>query len=754
MFFQYKAQNNNEKLEVCGIPFSVYRDERGVVRKINNETLAFEAECDVLFFLGMSTDSAYCCEWWAQDEALYDHSMRVFLGDRLMRIRVIFEDMTEELISVIFGVNTWNYNLYYKPHDRENIPSWASPYREPFASDENASRLKDASLMLMENTDVQAEHCTKWVFGYRLHPGKKIKEIMLVKEHAKKANIAISAITGVLSGTSVDETWKIVDQSFFLQRKYFRNLYNLAHRLYQYKEDLPKSDAKIYIENFDAPDIVFTGSPMAEVYTNVYRVNIMDMAYNKIDDDGRSHTSIPNGANFGCYIGFGTYNEGRDAKGGNPWSRDVGRTLMELTNSGYKNRVLPAVDYLHRHLYDESARFPIPHWKRVADLVITDDKDFFLDGNENDGHAAIMLFVYTLYRKGIVGKQWLIEHKKELKDAANYYVWQKDNPKLSNCDGIFYSHSETSTQLTGGYDLFSNIISAYALEGYSKLFYAIGEDEYAENLYNLACQTKINARCKFTMDHPKYGYILTDTTDDCWTYEYKRMIDLLIYSDIVGYDMLLENPELHDLLSRTFDAQKDLFYHPESGRQMGYGQGYLTQCAIMLDRYDELTECIEAAAMFCYHHTDHNYIVPEGVIVHGSKRFWYRNADHGNAVQQAEIVKCSRLLLGIDDIVPERGLRLIPRLPITWQTMEVTRYPVTGADKKISYINFSYKRGKHSGKVVASDGMDTYTADWEYDNEVDCIRMGPFFSQSIEVTGGSSVEVKKICDSFFAYVKA
>ena len=64
MFFQYKAQNNNEKLEVCGIPFSVYRDERGVVRKINNETLAFEAECDVLFFLGMSTDSAYCCEWW------------------------------------------------------------------------------------------------------------------------------------------------------------------------------------------------------------------------------------------------------------------------------------------------------------------------------------------------------------------------------------------------------------------------------------------------------------------------------------------------------------------------------------------------------------------------------------------------------------------------------------------------------------------------------------------------------------------
>ena len=67
------------------------------------------------------------------------------------------------------------------------------------------------------------------------------------------------------------------------------------------KTELPASDAKKEIEGFDAPDVTFSGAPMAEVYTNVYRANIMDMAHGKIEDDGRSHTSTPYTCNFGCY---------------------------------------------------------------------------------------------------------------------------------------------------------------------------------------------------------------------------------------------------------------------------------------------------------------------------------------------------------------------------------------------------------------------------------------------------------------------
>jgi len=751
MFYQYKHYDDSENINVCGIPFNVKKDNRGVVVRLPEGQINIKCQCDVLFFLGMATDSTFCSEWWGQQEVMYDHTTRVFLGDRLMRIRIIFDDETEELVSVIFGVNAWNYNLYYRPHDREQLSCWDAPYNEPFTSDENAKALKDACLKLMENTDPEAEKCTKWVFGYKLRPGKTVKEIHFYREGAKHCNVAISAITGLNPGAPIDPDWTIVDQSFFLKRAYYEDLYRLSHRLYQYRSDLPATDPKIDIDNFDAPDITFTGNALSEIYTNVYRKNIIDMAYGKVDDDGRSHTSTPLTANFGCYVGFGTFKDNCDSYGGHVWTRDIGRTLSELTNLGYFDRVKTAADYLHQLLYYPSVRFPIPHWKRVANLDVSNDR--WLDGNENDGHAAVMMFIYTMYRKGAVGKDWIIEHKKELKDAADYFLWQMNNPDKSNYNGMLYSHSETSTQITGGYDLFANIISSYALYGYSVLFELIGEKEYSELLLNTSNSIRNAAIESFTMKHPVYGNVVTDTTDDCWTYEYKRMVDLLLFSDFVGYDMALDNPELFDMMNRTFLAEKEVFYAPESGRQMGYGQGYLTQEAIMLDRYEELTECIEAAAMFCYHHTDHNYIVPEGVIVHGSKQFWYRNSDLGNAVQQAEIVKCARLLVGIDDISSERGIRLIPRLPNNWDSIDAKSYPITLPDKTVTYIDFTYTRKAEEGRITATCGDTAYTANWTKDINVEYIRMGPFNTPDISISTGTVLEIKNINDKYFAYVK-
>ena len=77
----------------------------------------------------MSTDSWLCSDWWGQQEVQYDASSRLFLGDRVGRIRVVFEGNSEELIPVIFGVNVFNYNLFTggKPHEGE-IMSMGGPY--------------------------------------------------------------------------------------------------------------------------------------------------------------------------------------------------------------------------------------------------------------------------------------------------------------------------------------------------------------------------------------------------------------------------------------------------------------------------------------------------------------------------------------------------------------------------------------------------------------------------------------------------
>jgi len=755
MFYTNLQNENAERITVHNIPFTVQKGNNGAVRKLDDNTVQFPAICDVLFFLGMSTDSDFSSEWWGQNEAMYDHSVRLFFGERIMRIRVIFEDATEELISVIFGVNAWNYNLFYRPKDHEGLMAFDAPYQEPFLSDPSAAAMKDAALQLMENTDETAEKCTKWVFAYRITKKVKIKEIMLCKEDSKRASVAVSAITGLLQGGEIDPTWKMVDQDFFLARKYYSAIDAMSRRVYQYRDELPKSVEKCFIEKYDAPDVTFSGNGFADIYTNVYRENLMDMAYKKVDDDGRSHTSTPFTANFGCYLGFGTFKDNSDSYGGHVWTRDIGRTLMEIINGGYLNRAEVAIQYLHELLYYPNIRFQLPHWKRVANLVAKDENDLFNEGKENDGHASIMLCIYSLYRKGGIDKTWLLEHQRQLKDAANYFLWQRANPEKSGYSDILYSESEASTQVTGGYDLFSNLISMYALIGYARLFRVMGQNAYADQLDDMAKELRQNADKHFLMEHPRYGCVYTDTTDDCWTYEYKRMVDLLIYSDLYGYDMADVDPVLWDRMQRTFDAQKEVFYAPESGRQMGYGQGYLTQSVIMLDRYEELTECMEAAAMMCYHHTDHNYIVPEGVIMHGSKAFWYRNSDLGNAVQQAEIVKCARLLLGIDDISYIKGIRLVPRLPLTWNSMSAEEYPVTAKDRSVHKIRFLYKRWKEGtpvGCVTASDGVNTYSADWETDAMVSSVRMGPFDTDDITVHGGGAIRIAKIRDRYFVYV--
>ena len=79
--------------------------------------------------------------------------------------------------------------------------------------------------------------------------------------------------------------------------------------------------------------------------------------------------------------------------------------------------------------------------------------------------------------------------------------------------------------------------------------------------------------------------------------------------------------------------------------RQAYGQGYLTGAVLMLDLVEEYTACVNASANLCYHHTDVPYVVPEGVILHGSGQYWFRNSDLGNAVQQAEIIKEARLML-------------------------------------------------------------------------------------------------------------
>lgn len=416
---------------------------------------------------------------------------------------------------------------------------------------------------------------------------------------------------------------------------------------------------------------------------------------------------------------------------------------------GYFDRAIMAVDKLHELLYYPSVRFKIPHWKRVANLIAQNENDLFNEGNENDGHASIMMAIYSLYRKGGVGKDWLIANRDHLKAAADYYLWQEYHPVESNFNGILYSHSETSSQTFGGYDLYSNIISAIALELYARLFDVLEEGDYATDLRRLADKLRRGCAERFLMDHEKYGQVWTDTTDDCWTYEYKRFADLILSSDYLSLDMASADEALFEMMTRTFAAEREVYYSPYSGRQMGYGQGYLTGAVLMLDLVEEYTACVNASANLCYHHTDVPYVVPEGVILHGSGQYWFRNSDLGNAVQQAEIIKEARLMLGVDDFDPA-ALKIVPRLPATMTAMEAKGLPVITANG-VRTVDYRYERSQKL-PLWATDGHASYSASFTSDVNVSAVRFGPFVDKDI-TTNGEITCINKVQDYYYVYIR-
>jgi hypothetical protein len=88
----------------------------------------------------------------------------------------------------------------------------------------------------------------------------------------------------------------------------------------------------------------------------------------------------------------------------------------------------------------------------------------------------------------------------------------------------------------------------------------------------------------------------------------------------------------------------------------------------------DVTPMLEWTARETYDAAIHSFVVPEGVQVTPDGRYLFRTGDQGNGVQEAEIVKIFRLLIGVDDNQPQR-LRILPRLPYGWSEIAVSKYP-------------------------------------------------------------------------------
>lgn len=697
-FTQIKHPVPNCKIQtICDVDFLVNNGTNGIV-PLDYGQYEFEENngFDAICFLGMTTSTLDCSDRWGAYERNYSFQKRLFIGDNVGTLLIRFNDLSVNIIPLIFGVNIWSYELFTRPNEEieQNLfkPDVVkkSPFDEPFRNDLSAKELLGNSLLLK---DTNLTKSAKYIFGVKISNQSPVSSIRLLEGEFKSCGYNISSVCGINGELkNID----LYNSEFFVKRKYFQNADLLSRRLYQYENDIP-DNIKPIDKKFDEFTIKFGGNKYAEILNNLFYANMDDMLYNKLDDDGMTHTSTKSAPSFGRYGGLGTFtNDGAYYE--HLWSRDIGRMLIELNFFSNSENLISAAEKCFEFLYDKSLRFDVPNFKRVMNGSVCAIEGQLLNwsGRENDGHGIVMLFIYSLISLGKVDKSFFERNFNHIKACAEFYIWQMDNPEKSNYNGLLYSDGEPAA--FGGYDLYSNAISALALIAFSNLAKTNGYEKEADIWGKYASTLISNIKNYFVIEHNgKSVFSDTDELYDSWSYGYKKFAFVMILADMFSLDISDFDKELYTILQNTYDFQKEIYFNPKSGRIMGYGQGFITQTALLLDRTNDWDELVNACAMFCYHKYDHPYIVPEGVICHPNGQKWYRNGDLGNCVQQAEIIKCIRIILGLDNL--SNNLNFMPRLPKSFNSIEVKNYKININGDAVTF-DINYSRSITSHKLI------------------------------------------------------
>jgi hypothetical protein len=189
---------------------------------------------------------------------------------------------------------------------------------------------------------------------------------------------------------------------------------------------------------------------------------------------------------------------------------------------------------------------------------------------------------------------------------------------------------------------------------------------------------------------------------------------------------------------RLIDTYKPFGFY---GQAMGYGQGFVTQSALLLDRMRDATLMLDWTAKEIYDPRYGSFIVPEGVQIDPTGRFWYRIGDLGNGVQEGEIVKTLRIVMGVDDTQPGR-LQFFPRMPYNWREIAVKKYPLvfeSSGKFETAFLTYTLKRSGNAMDLRIFSDKDLGPV---------VMRLGPFAKQleapRVRVNGkrptGTSVE--------------
>ncbi len=733
----------DKKIErVLGIPFYLLKPDGSAFAGNEDVEIECNVNADKIYLLGLINSVDQGEPLWAPPNP----SNRFFIGDVIGTILIKYLDGTTDEVPLIMGYTAWWYSC--------------ANGSEPYKSDAKARRIRDEVLKVkyVNRPKGQANLLV-------LKPQQKIIKSLVLKNN--KAKIGYPLLTGITfekiaesksknSIANSDVEWiknNIVSTEKFDEKIIEKELDKLRHTIYTCNADFDNIKSYSIPANFKGPKMNFSGSVFADVITRIYYASMQDLD-DKVDADGTFHTSTENAAQFGMYTGFGTWFLNHGSYHNDAWSRDAGRVLMELAEFGFETQMWASCNWFNEKLMWYPAQFPgtningkpLPgHWvqnanKPAAARVIPMPPGF---GNlENDGHGLMMMAQYKGWIADGKTADYVLNSWTNFNEAAEYICWLFDNPEISHAE-TNRLYSDTEGEITK-FSLYCDFPCWFGLLGYAEMADSIGETTKATRWRRYAAKLEDGINNYYPKDDIIYGDIWDAKKAADWRFEHSSLAPVILWADIKDFDMSTMPDAWFVRSTNTYNRQiKQCVPDFASGVSMGYAHGFITQGALLLDKMKDAAGLIEWLAKLTYFKGYKPYIIPESCEVDETGEWWHRTGDLGNAVQEAENLKSIRLMVGVEDLNPDK-LRILPRLPAGFTNMVVENYLITskndGQIKKIfADMNFLRLPGKDIFKISASEKFDSLS-----------VRLGPYDNNVTEVLIKVNNEIPVIKNTFIS----
>jgi hypothetical protein len=678
-----------------------------------------------------------------------DDFKNLFVGDKAADLRIKYRYGTVDKILLLFG-----YTLWWR--DGHN----SSP--EPFKSDPGKQVILDRALCVAHVIPEEKVPCYLRI-GLRDEP---VLEIELVDDSGHAGHPVIDGITfaDVSIAPPLDPTrflaadggpmpdglsaWlasHTVASNDPMPRGREDALRNLSRVVYTFPEDIGartinSTDPVDPKHTFSGPSVKFTGPPEAEILANVILENSIGLLGRVDDNTGMVHESAPRAA---AYMGWVGYRPDLQTYYDSSYTRT--HFIALLSNMGFLAKADKATDYFDRWMMYFPTSYPalqiggkpVPgHATMIANKphIYFDDFRNWPDhtwpekfktrdyGNpETDGHGILMLGRHRAWTKAGRTREWIERRWEAIHEAAEWIPWCLDNPQLSLSEhGLLYAESEGGMAIES---LYCNVPCYFGLLAYAEMAEAGGRADFAGRWRAQAERLLGAMNAYFPATLEPWGDVWDPEKVGGWGLA-TAAVPILEAMELYGYDPVNRLPAgWAERSKRTYvmqSAKRSRRYCAPS--TMGYGQGFITQSALLLDQMADATQMTAWMARFCFAPLQpHPYRVPEGVMMKSDGSMWARRGDLGNGFQMGGVLMACHVLLGIDDY-DASTLKLMPRLPVGWTGVNVQKWPVqvlSSGRSEMAMLSVELARDKDCNKFDFKISVDKPVDNVE-------IRLGPF----------------------------